>query len=305
MSDTLAQIVPQIRAFNRDFSQLMGLLDPHYMGSEMTVLEARVLYEIRENSPALARDIAAELNLDPGYLSRIVARLEKREWIQRGKGKDARQRPLALTKLGERKFRDLDEVTAAATARMIGRYGEDGARRIGALLSQAGELLFDKSPSDWSIRTFRPGDMGMITARQAILYREGWGWDYQLEALIGEITAKFLRDFKEVREQCWVAERDGRMLGVVFLIEDDEKTARLRLLHVEPEARGLGIGAALVHQCTLFAREAGYKRIALWTHAVLYSARRIYAAEGYEIISTHEHDDFGKMEKSEHWMLEL
>jgi DNA-binding MarR family transcriptional regulator/GNAT superfamily N-acetyltransferase len=305
MTDLSSQIIPQIRAFNRDFSKLMGLLDPHYMGSEMSLIEARVLYEIRENQPVLARDVASTLDLDPGYLSRIVARLVKRGWIERGTGEDARERPLSLTKLGEKKYGELDEVTAAETARMIGRYGEDGARRIGALLSEAGQLLFDDSKSDWSMRTFRPGDMGMISARQAILYRQGWGWDYQLEALIGEITVKFLRDFKEGREQCWIAERDGRMLGAVFLIEDDAETARLRLLHVEPEARGQGIGAALVHQCTLFARAAGYKRIALWTHAVLYSARRIYAAEGYEVVSTHEHDDFGRMEVSEHWLLEL
>ena len=305
MSDSIAQIVPRIRAFNRDFSQLMGLLDSHYMGSEMSLVEARVLYEIRENQPALARDIAATLNLDPGYLSRIIARLVKRGWVERGKGTDARERPLSLTTLGEHNYCELDQVTAAETANMISQHGEDGARRIGSLLSEAGELLFDKSPPDWSMRTFRPGDMGMISARQAILYREGWGWDYQLEALIGEITVNFLRDFKEGREQCWVAERDGRMLGAVFLVEEDNETARLRLLHVEPEARGLGIGAALVHQCTLFAREAGYKRITLWTHAVLHSARRIYAAEGYEVISTHEHDDFGRMEVSEHWMLKL
>jgi DNA-binding MarR family transcriptional regulator/GNAT superfamily N-acetyltransferase len=305
MTDVTPQIVPQIRAFNRDFSKLMGLLDPHYMGSEISLVEARVLYEIRKNQPALARDVATTLALDPGYLSRIVARLVKRGWLERGTGEDARERPLSLTKLGEQKYGELDEVTAAETARMIGKFGKDGARRLGALLSEAGELLFENSPSDWTMRTFRPGDMGMISARQAIIYREGWGWDYQLEALIGEITAKFLRDFKEGREQCWIAERDGRMLGAVFLIEEDKETARLRLLHVEPEARGLGIGAALVHQCTLFARETGYKRITLWTHAVLYSARRIYAAEGYEVTSTHEHDDFGRMEKSEHWMLEL
>jgi DNA-binding MarR family transcriptional regulator/GNAT superfamily N-acetyltransferase len=305
MSDQIAQIVPRIRAFNRDFSQLMGLLDPHYMGSDMSLVEARVLYEIRESQPALARDIAATLNLDPGYLSRIVARLVKRGWIERGTGEDARQRPLSLTSLGEQNYLKLDQVTAAETAKMISQHGEDGARRIGALLNEASELLFENPPSDWTMRTFRPGDMGIISARQAILYREGWGWDYQLEALIGEITVSFLRDFKEGREQCWVAERDGRMLGAVFLVEEDEDAARLRLLHVEPQARGLGIGAALVHQCTLFAREAGYQRVTLWTHAVLHSARRIYAAEGYEVTSTHEHDDFGRMEVSEHWMLEL
>ena len=167
MTEVTSQIVPQIRAFNRDFSKLMGLLDPHYMGSEMSLVEARVLYEIRENQPVLARDVANTLALDPGYLSRIVARLVKRGWLERGTGEDARERPLSLTKLGEQKYGELDEGTAAGTARMIGKFGKDGARRLGALLSEAGELLFENSPSDWTMRTFRPGDMGMISARQA------------------------------------------------------------------------------------------------------------------------------------------
>ncbi|WP_095012610.1 GNAT family N-acetyltransferase [Tsuneonella mangrovi] len=159
--------------------------------------------------------------------------------------------------------------------------------------------------ADWQLRTFRTGDMGLITARQSILYGEGYGWGRSMEALIGEISSAFLRNFKDGREQCWIAERDGQMLGAVFLVEDDAETARLRLLHVEPEARGMGIGSALVHQCTDFAREAGYHRIVLWTHAVLHSARRLYAAEGYVLTGSETHDDFGKPEVSEHWLLEL
>ena len=157
----------------------------------------------------------------------------------------------------------------------------------------------------WRLRPFRSGEVGLISARQAMVYAESHGWGRQLEALIYEIAAGFLRDFREGREQCWVAECDGKLLGGVFLVEEDGETARLRLLHVEPEARGQGIGQALVHQCTLFAREVGYKRIVLWTHAVLHSARRIYAAEGYVVTSTEEHDEFGKHEVSEHWLLEL
>lgn len=147
--------------------------------------------------------------------------------------------------------------------------------------------------------------MGMITARQSILYDEAYGWGRPMEALIGEITARFLREYREGREDCWVIESGGRMLGCVFLVEEDAETARLRLLYVEPEARGLGIGTALVRQCTEFARAQGYRRITLWTHAVLESARRIYAAEGYLLTSTQVHSDFGKPEKSEHWLLEL
>lgn len=298
-------IVPRVRAFNRDFSQLMGLLEPRYMGSDLSVVEARVLYEIVQREPALARDIAAALRLDPGYLSRLVARLLRRGFVERGRGKDARERPLSLTPEGRSAYAELDRTTAEQTARMIAPLGEDGARRLGTLLGEAGALLFGSSPGEWLLRAFRPGDMGLITARQSILYHEGYGWGRGMEALIGEITAAFLRDFKPQREQCWIADRDGRMLGSVFLVEDDAETARLRLLYVEPEARGMGVGQALVKQCTAFSREAGYRRIVLWTHAVLESARRIYAAEGYRIVETHTHDDFGKPELSESWRLEL
>lgn len=160
-------------------------------------------------------------------------------------------------------------------------------------------------PTAWRLRTFGPGDLGMIGARQAILYADEWGWGQPLEALIYEIAGNFLRDFKPGREQCWVADRDGQMLGGVFLCEEDADTARLRLLYVEPDARGLGVGSALVRQCSEFAREAGYKRIVLWTHAVLDSARKIYAAEGYTVTSTEVQTEFGKEEISEHWLLEL
>ena len=161
------------------------------------------------------------------------------------------------------------------------------------------------SQRDWTLRTFGAGDLGMIGARQAALYAEEWGWGQPLEALIYEISGSFLRDFKSGREQCWVADKNGQMLGGVFLCEEDADTARLRLLYVEPDARGMGVGGALVHQCTQFARGAGYKRIVLWTHAVLDSARKLYAAEGYKVTSTEVQTQFGKEELSEHWLLEL
>lgn len=160
-------------------------------------------------------------------------------------------------------------------------------------------------PSEWSLRTFRAGDLGMVCARQSALYDQYYGWGAKLEALMLDIAARFLAEFKPGREQCWIAEGGGQMLGSVMLVEEDRDTARLRLLYVEPEARGLGIGAKLVSQCTQFARDAGYKQIVLWTHAVLNSARRIYEAEGYRVISTEVQEDFGKQEVSEHWLLKL
>jgi GNAT superfamily N-acetyltransferase len=160
-------------------------------------------------------------------------------------------------------------------------------------------------PSGWTMRTFGPGDLGHIAGRQAALYDAEWGWGRPMEAMIYDIAGRFLRDFKQGREQCWVAEQAGRIMGGVFICEEDAETARLRLLYVEPDARGLGIGMALVRQCTEFARAAGYSRIVLMTHAVLDSARKLYVAEGYTLTASEEQDDFGKPETTEHWTLIL
>ncbi|MBO6610393.1 helix-turn-helix domain-containing GNAT family N-acetyltransferase [Altererythrobacter sp.] len=305
MTVAIKQAVPAIRAFSRQFSQLMGLLEPRYMGGELSLVEARVTYEIRERQPVLARDVAQVLGLDPGYLSRTVAKLEKQGWIERGRGKDARERPLSLTSDGEDSYQALDSVTLAETEKLLAHLDKDGAVRLLNALDEAGDLLFREIQSDWSLRELRPGDLGHLCSRQAILYREHWGWGDGLEALMMEICAAYLRDFKPGKEQGWIAERNGRMLGSVFVANEDHETARLRMLYVEPEARGLGVGSALVRQCTQFARDAGYKRMVLWTHAVLDSARKIYAAEGYTVTSTEVQSEFGKEEISEHWLLEL
>ncbi len=159
--------------------------------------------------------------------------------------------------------------------------------------------------SQWQLRTFRTGDLGHIAGRQSALYDAEWGWGRPMEAMIYDIAGKFLRDFQPDYEQCWVADRDGQILGGVFLCREDDETARLRLLYVEPEARGLGVGSALVSQCTNFARKVGYKRIKLMTHAVLFSAKRIYEAEGYVLVESEAQRDFGKEEVTEHWLLEL
>jgi GNAT superfamily N-acetyltransferase len=190
---------------------------------------------------------------------------------------------------------------------MLAGLRPDSAARLVTVLHGASALLFGKGEAQWTIRNHRVGDMGIISARQSVLYNDGYGWGSKLEAIILDITARFLREFKPGREQCWVAEREGQILGSVFIVEEpgEQDTARLRLLYVEPEARGLGIGQALVRECTRFAREAGYSQILLWTHAVLDSARRIYAAEGYRVIGSEVQEEFGKPETSETWLLEL
>ena len=305
LSPSVDEAVSSLRHFNRYFTQRAGLLEPHYQGSQLSLIEARILYEIATGQPILAKAILGKLSLDRGYLSRIIARFEKAGRIERERGDDARQRPIRLTKSGRSIFDALDRRTRATTGAMIERLSVDQRRTLMASLTAAEQILGGGEPQPVAIRTFRTGDMGFITARQSILYSENYGWGVGMEALIGEITSAFLRNFQAGREQCWVAEQGGRMLGSVFLVADGPETCRLRLLYVEAEARGLGIGRELVDECIGFARAAGYRELILWTHTVLTSARKIYAAAGFEIVSVETHDEFGKPEQGESWRLLL
>lgn len=299
----LASAVAALRRFNRFYTRRMGALDPHYMGSELSLVEARIFYEIAVGEPVLAKRIQEEVGVDPGYLSRIVGKFARRGWIERGRGADARERPIVLTDEGRAAFAALDARTFDETARLLGGLPDHDIAALSAAVDWIADRLGRAEGQDYHVRTWTVGDMGMVTARQSILYQQANGWG--MDTLIGEITTAFLRDFRPGREQCWIAERAGRMLGSVFLVAEDERVARLRLLYVEPEARGLGIGADLVARCVEFARAAGYREIVLWTHAVLTSARRIYAAQGFTIESVETHDDFGKPEVSESWRLVL
>lgn len=293
--------VSALRRFNRFFSQRTGLLEPHYQGSPLSLIEARILYEIANDQPVLAKAIMAKLGLDRGYLSRIVTRFERDGWIERDRGNDARQRPIRLTGRGQSTFDAIDKKTRASTRGMIEGLSPNQRRTLIASLAAAEQMLGGRELPDVKIRTFRTGDMGQITARQSTLYSENYGWGVGMEALIGEITSAFLRNFQPGREQCWIAEQGGRMVGSVFLVAESAETARLRLLYVEVEARGLGIGRKLVDECIAFARAAGYRELVLWTHTVLASARKIYAGAGFEIVSVETHDEFGKPAQGESW----
>lgn len=307
MESTLSveDTVAALRRFNRFFTQRTGLLEPHYQGSPLSLIEARVLYEIAIGQPILAKVIMSKLALDRGYLSRIIGRFEQVGWVERQRGDDARQRPIRLTNKGQATFEELDQRTRTSTGAMIEHLSTDQCRTLAASLAATEQILGSGELPEVEIRTFRTGDMGQITARQSILYSENYGWGVGMEALIGEITSAFLRNFQPEREQCWVADQGGRMLGSVFLVADSAEIARLRLLYVEAEARGLGIGRMLVDQCIRFARSAGYRELVLWTHTVLTSARKIYAAAGFEIVSVETHDEFGKAEQGESWRLLL
>jgi len=297
------EAVAALRTFNRFHTRFAGLLDVHYLDSDLSLAEARLLYEIATRSAPLASELQAELGLDAGYVSRMLRRFQAKGWISRSRGADARQRPIVLTGAGRAKFDALDAVTRRQVAgRLAPLPAADRATLVQAL--GAVRALLGGGQAPWSIRTFRTGDLAMIAARQSILY-ESYGWGRPMEILQGEVTTAFLRDFKPGREQCWVAERAGLMAGSVLIVDAGGGVGQLRLLYVEPWARGLGIGAALVDLCVAFARDAGYERITLWTHTVLESARRIYEAAGFRIVATAVHDEFGKPEEGETWELAL
>jgi DNA-binding MarR family transcriptional regulator/ribosomal protein S18 acetylase RimI-like enzyme len=295
--------VTALRAFSRFYTRSVGALGAHYMGSDLSLTEARLLYEIANREAPLAAELQAELGLDAGYVSRMLARFQAKGWIERGRGEDARRRPISLTGAGRGYFESLDARTRGEVAARIESLGPADRETLTGALAAVTALL-GGSGAPWRIRTFRTGDLFTIAARQSILY-EPYGWGRPMETLQGEVTTAFLKDFKPGREQCWVAEQAGAMAGAVLIVDAGEGVGQLRLLHVEPWARGLGIGSALVAECVQFAREAGYRRVRLWTHSVLLSARRIYEAAGFRIVETAVHHEFGKPEQGETWELEL
>lgn len=295
--------VTVLRAFNRFHTRYAGALDAHYMDSDLSLAEARLLYEIANRPAPLAAELQAALGLDAGYVSRILRRFQAKGWISRSRGEDGRRRPIALTQAGRAKFAALDERTRRQVAERVEALPPaDQATLVEAL--RAVQALLGGGEAPWTIRTFRIGDLAALASRQSILY-ESFGWGRPMELLQSEITTAFLRDFKPGREQCWIAERAGLMAGSVLIVDAGAGIAQLRLLYVESWARGLGIGQALVAECVAFARAAGYHRIRLWTHSVLLSARRIYEGAGFHIVSTEVHDGFGKPEQGETWELEL
>jgi DNA-binding MarR family transcriptional regulator/GNAT superfamily N-acetyltransferase len=296
----------RLRRFNRFFTQFVGALDPKFLGTEMSLAEARLLFEIAQKEGLLASDLQATLLMDGGFVSRVLGRFESRGWIARGQGgADARQRPISLTEAGRKAFRELDDRQQAAVETSVSRLQPAERRALTEALDTVQTLLGQAPEPAVSLRTFRAGDMGLIAARQSILYRDIYGWGPQIEVTEGEVTTNFLRNFKPGLEQCWVAELGGVMAGSVFLTDEGGGLSRLRLLYVEPFAQGRGIGTLLVSSCVAFARAAGYREVTLWTHSILETARHIYAAHGFVITETAMHEHFGMPLMGETWSLQL
>lgn len=296
-----------IRAFNRFYTRQIGLLDQGFLGSPFTLTEGRVLYELAHRENPTATEIARELSLDAGYLSRLLKKLERQGHLARGRdAQDGRQRPLRLTRSGRRIFAGLDRASGEQIAAMIAALTPGQIRElVGSMQTVRRLLKSGTAEAAFSLRPLRIGDVGWIIHRQGILYAEEYGWDVTYEGLVAEILGSFVKQFDPAAENAWVAERDGTVVGSVFLVRESAAVARLRLLYVEPGARGLGIGRGLVDTCIAFAREKGYRTLRLWTNDVLASARRIYQAAGFRLMKEERHHSFGKDLVGQTWELAL
>jgi len=307
MSAEVLDPVAAVRRFNRFYTRAIGVLEKGYLGTPYTVAEGRVLYEVAKGEGVTAKQVGEITGLDAGYLSRILARLERDGVVARERSTtDGRSAVLRLTAQGAEVFPAFDQRSAVLVEGMIGGLSSEGRRRLTRAMAEV-EALLGATPADPVIlRAHRAGDMGWITERHGLNYAREYGWNGHIEAVTARICADFLDGHDAALERCWIAERGGERLGCVFLVKDEAPgVARLRLLMLEPAARGLGLGKRLVEECVAFARAAGYREIVLWTHAVLAAARAIYAQQGFQLEETWTHDDFGAAEVSETWRLVL
>jgi DNA-binding MarR family transcriptional regulator/N-acetylglutamate synthase-like GNAT family acetyltransferase len=265
-----------------------------------------VLYELAQRTGATASDLARELDLDSGYLSRILQRFERDGLIARAPSEsDRRQTLLSLTDSGREAFAPLDARSREEVGALLASLSEPAQAALVAAMSRIETLLGDDPSAPWLLRQHRPGDIGWVVARHGALYAEEYGLDARFEALVAQVAGEFLARHDPTRERCWIAERDGVNVGSVFLVRKSDDVAKLRLLIVEPTARGLGIGRRLVAECIGFAREAGYRRITLWTNDVLVAARAIYQQSGFSQVASAPHRDFGPPMVGEDWELIL
>jgi DNA-binding MarR family transcriptional regulator/GNAT superfamily N-acetyltransferase len=301
--------IDRIRRFNRFYTRLIGVLDEKHLNSRYSMAQARTLYELAHRSSPTPGELTRDLGLDAGYMSRILRGFEEKKLIERTEApNDRRQYHLRLTSAGRKVFGELNGRARSAIASVLEPLADESQRRMLEAMGVIEKVLGQAAERDAIlIRAHQPGDMGHIVSRQAILYHEEYGWNQEYEALTSRIVADFIDRFDPDREKCWVAERSDMIVGSVFLIRHPEKerVAKLRLLYVEPSARGSGLGRRLVKECSTFAKRVGYECITLWTNSVLTAARRIYEGEGYRLISEEPHHSFGTDLIGQTWELDL
>ncbi len=300
--------VAAIRHFNRFFTRQIGVLREGLLHSPYTLTEARILFELAHRSNLTASTLCHELGLDAGYLSRILLRLEQQGLIEKVRCEsDGRQRLLHLTSEGEKAGTLLDQRSHDEVSEMLSEHSEEEQQRLLKAMQTIESILNKgfKFSEPFFLRSHEPGDMGWVTHRHGILYAQEYGWDEHFEALVAQIVSDFINNYNPAREHCWIAEMNGEIVGSVFVVQASETVAKLRLLLVEPKARGLGLGTRLVEECIRFAHRKGYQKLMLWTNSVLLEARHIYQKLGFTLIEQEEHHSFGHDLIGETWELRL
>jgi DNA-binding MarR family transcriptional regulator/GNAT superfamily N-acetyltransferase len=300
--------IAAVRRFNRFFTRQLGVLRERFLHTPYSLTESRILYEIANRDHVIAADLSKELGLDAGYLSRILDRLEQHGLIQKVPSEsDGRQRLLRLTPDGEKVYSLLDSRSRESILDMLNNLSEQDQNCLVQAMNTIERLLGENrmDPEPYFLRQHEPGDMGWVIHMHGRLYAEEYGWDERFEALVAKICSDFIYHYNPDRERCWIAEMDGQIVGSVFVVQDSEEVARLRLLLVDPRARGLGLGKRLVHECIRFAKRKGYKKLVLWTANVLEAARNIYKKAGFELVKEEPHHDFGHDFIGETWELVL
>lgn len=302
------ELIDAVRAFNRFYTRQIGLLDEGLLKSAFSLTEARVLYELAHRDGLTATDLGRDLGLDAGYVSRLLKKFERLHLIARSTlVSDARQSAIALTPAGRSAFAPLNKGSHDQVAALLDRLPASEQDRLVKSMRAVQALLGESAEPKilYLLRPLQVGDIGWITRRQGMLYAQDYGWDETYEALVAEILAAFVKSFDQKWERSWIAERNGEVVGSVFVVRKSEQVAKLRLLYVEPSARGLGIGKRLVEECIGFARAKGYRTLTLWTNDILTAARHIYQAAGFKLTEEEPHHSFGKDLVGQTWDLEL
>jgi DNA-binding MarR family transcriptional regulator/N-acetylglutamate synthase-like GNAT family acetyltransferase len=300
--------VEAVRRFNRFYTKRIGVLHEGLLGSSFSLTEVRVLYELAHRHPATATELRRELGLDAGYLSRILRGFHKKGLMAKAQSEtDGRQSLLSLTEAGKEAFAPLNAGAHEEIAGILGGLSETHQKRVLEAMGTIQAVMGDEIQKEetFLLRPPQPGDMGWVVHRHGVLYGQEYQWDEQFEALVASIVAQFIRNYDPKRERCWIAERNGEIEGSVFLMRQSKTVAKLRLLLVEPRARGMGVGSRLVGECVRFARQAGYRKLVLWTNSVLHSARRIYERAGFRLVNEEPHHSFGHDLVAQTWELKL
>jgi DNA-binding MarR family transcriptional regulator/GNAT superfamily N-acetyltransferase len=300
--------VAAVREFNRFYTSRIGALDEGYLSSRFSLTEVRVLYELAHRGAVTASELVRDLGIDAGYLSRILRGFARRALVTRTAATDdGRKAILRLTSRGRTTVAPLEARARDQIGTMLANVSATEQERLVASMRTI-ERTFRREPGATpkvTLRSHRPGDMGWVVERHGALYWEEYGWDESFEALVADIVAKFIARLDPKRERCWIAEADGVRVGCVFCVKKSKTVAKLRLLLVEPQARGLGVGSRLVDECIRFAGAAGYRDLVLWTNDVLVAARRIYERAGFELLASERHTSFGKRLVGQNWRLRL